>query len=38
VSGPSGRLTAEAVAHIAPAVQRVADALGASLSQAAVTV
>jgi IclR family acetate operon transcriptional repressor len=34
VSGPSGRLTAEAVAHIAPAVQRVADALGASLSQA----
>jgi IclR family acetate operon transcriptional repressor len=38
VSGPSGRLTAEAVAHIAPAVQRVADALGASLSQSAVTV
>ena len=38
VSGPSGRLTAEAVAHIAPAVQRVADALGASLSQTPLSV
>ncbi|MFE0026484.1 IclR family transcriptional regulator [Amycolatopsis sp. NPDC059021] len=34
VSGPSGRLTADAVAHIAPAVQRIAKTLGAHLQEA----
>ena len=38
VSGPSGRLTEEAVAHIAPAVQRIAQELGNSMSRAELTV
>jgi IclR family acetate operon transcriptional repressor len=38
VSGPSGRLTMEAVERIAPAVQRVAGALGATLSRDGVAV
>lgn len=38
VSGPSGRLTMEAVERIAPAVQRIANALGSTLSRDGVTV
>ncbi|WP_410659645.1 IclR family transcriptional regulator [Amycolatopsis sp. lyj-112] len=38
VSGPSGRLTVEAVERIAPAVQRIATALGSTLSRDGVTV
>jgi IclR family acetate operon transcriptional repressor len=38
VSGPSGRLTEEAVAHIAPAVQRIAVELGNSLSRSELAV
>jgi IclR family acetate operon transcriptional repressor len=38
VSGPSGRLTMEAVERIAPAVQRIATALGSTLSRDGVTV
>lgn len=38
VSGPSGRLTVEAVERIAPAVQRIATALGSTLSRDGVAV
>ncbi|RSN65007.1 IclR family transcriptional regulator [Amycolatopsis coloradensis] len=38
VSGPSGRLTMEAVERIAPVVQRIANSLGSTLSQDGVTV
>lgn len=38
VSGPSGRLTMEAVERIAPVVQRIATSLGSTLSQDGVTV
>jgi len=38
VSGPSGRLTMEAVERIAPVVQRIANSLGSTLSRDGVTV
>ncbi len=38
VSGPSGRLTMEAVERIAPVVQRIATSLGSTLSRDGVTV
>ena len=38
VSGPSGRLTMEAVERIAPVVQRIATSLGSTLSKDGVTV
>lgn len=38
VSGPSGRLTMEAVERIAPVVQRIANSLGSTLSKDGVTV
>ncbi|MBE1572990.1 IclR family transcriptional regulator [Amycolatopsis roodepoortensis] len=38
VSGPSGRLTMEAVERIAPVVQRIANSLGSNLSKDGVTV
>ncbi|MFC9255865.1 IclR family transcriptional regulator [Amycolatopsis thailandensis] len=38
VSGPSGRLTVEAVERIAPVVQRIANSLGSTLSRDGVTV
>ncbi|MEV6911150.1 IclR family transcriptional regulator [Amycolatopsis sp. NPDC051071] len=38
VSGPSGRLTREAVERIAPAVQRIATSLGSTLTRDGVTV
>ncbi|WET77795.1 IclR family transcriptional regulator [Amycolatopsis sp. QT-25] len=38
VSGPSGRLTREAVERIAPVVQRIANSLGSTLSRDGVTV
>ncbi len=38
VSGPSGRLTMETVERIAPAVQRIANSLGSTLTRDGVTV